>query len=390
MRYIATFFTALAGMLSCGAQSIDSVLAVIERNNIELKAARAEMEALGYDIKMENSLEAPSVEYSPFFRKGATGVASSELIVSQEFDFPSLYTSRRKSGKLQQNVLNSSLMESRRGLLLSAKEKCLEIVLLDRRNNVLKEREKVAGELLRLYNIKSDQGDATALELNRVKMECMDVAVAIAENQSAMARVKQELNALNGNETLDFGHLIYPEIPSALMASDDVSALMANDASIQSAQASVASAKQDVKVSRQGWLPKISLGYRRNTELDEASNGFLVGVSVPIFSNGNKVKAANARLVASELNMESALVQAQNEFASALTELRELHKVMDVYDINLMNQTLTLLKRSVELGNMSVIDYYSETDKVYAKINDYYELEYRCQLLAASLLKNKL
>ena len=85
--YLAVAVAALSyGMMDAG--DIDPVLQEIERNNLELKALRSENRASVLDMKGENSLEAPSVEYSPFFRNGVSGVASSELVVSQEFDFP--------------------------------------------------------------------------------------------------------------------------------------------------------------------------------------------------------------------------------------------------------------------------------------------------------------
>lgn len=98
-------------------------------------------------LKAENSLDYPSIEYSPFFRRGASGVASSEMVVSQEFDFPTLYAARGKSGKLQRNVLDKGLDSSRRDILLNAKLTCLELIYLDRQKEILAEREAVAVEL---------------------------------------------------------------------------------------------------------------------------------------------------------------------------------------------------------------------------------------------------
>ena len=192
----------MAAPLSVQAQSIDSVLTAIERNNIELKAMRSEITAATHEIKTENTLDAPSVEYSPFFRKGASGIASSELIVSQEFDFPTLYSSRRKAGRLQRDVLDLGLTTARRDLLLSAKKKCLELILLRRTGEILKERENVADEMERLFTTRFEQGDANILELNRVKMESMELAATIAENSAATARAHRDLMALNGNQEM--------------------------------------------------------------------------------------------------------------------------------------------------------------------------------------------
>lgn len=380
----------IAAPLTLQAQSIDSILTAIERNNIELKAMRSEITAATHEIKTENTLEAPSVEYSPFFRKGASGIASSELIVSQEFDFPTLYSSRRKAGQLQRDMLDLGLNTARRDLLLSAKKKCLELIMLRRTGEILSERETVAAEMERLFTTRFEQGDANILELNRVKMESMELKATIAENSAAISRTLRDLMALNGNQAIEATAISYPEVPMELVADGDVSALAERDASLLTARASVAAARQDMKVSKQGWLPKITLGYRRNTELDEASNGFLVGVAVPLYSTSNKVKAAAARFTASQLYEDNARAQIENRISADITELKDLHRIVSLYDLDLMKKTLSLMKKSVELGNMSIIDYYLEADKIYVKIQDFLTIENRFHLLAAELLKNDL
>lgn len=388
--YIFPLALILSLPASVAAQGIDSVLSAIETNNIQLKAMRAEINAATHELKAENSLDGPSIEYSPFFHRGASGVASSEMVVSQEFDFPTLYAARGKSGKLQRNVLDKGLDSSRRDILLNAKLTCLELVYLHRQKEILAEREAVAVELQKLFGKRFDEGEVNILEVNRVKIENMEVLAAVAENRAAISRALSALTALNGDIPLSPGDISYPEVPMWLISDEGAPSLTENDTELKAAHASVEAARQEINVSRQGWLPKITLGYRRNTELDEASNGFLVGVSVPIFSNSSKVKAAKSRLVASQLNMDDTRARIANEVTSSLAELKSLHDVIGLYDLPLMKKTLALMKKSVELGNMSVIDFYIESDKIYSKIQDYLSLENRYHTLAATLLKNEL
>lgn len=389
-RYIFPLALILSLPASVAAQGIDSVLSAIETNNIQLKAMRAEINAATHELKAENSLDGPSIEYSPFFHRGASGVASSEMVVSQEFDFPTLYAARGKSGKLQRNVLDKGLDSSRRDILLNAKLTCLELVYLNRQKEILAEREAVAVELQKLFGKRFDEGEVNILEVNRVKIENMEVLAAVAENRAAISRALSALTALNGDIPVEPGEISYPEVPLWLISDEGAPSLTENDTELKAAHASVEAARQEINVSRQGWLPKITLGYRRNTELDEASNGFLVGVSVPIFSNSSKVKAAKSRLVASQLNMDDTRARIANEVTSSLAELKSLHGVISLYDLPLMKKTLALMKKSVELGNMSVIDFYIESDKIYSKIQDYLSLENRYHTIAATLLKNEL
>ena len=71
--------------VACGSlraqsmESIDSVLAAVERNNLELRALQQNNEASRLEIQAQNNLQQDlSVSYSPFFTRGYDGVASSE------------------------------------------------------------------------------------------------------------------------------------------------------------------------------------------------------------------------------------------------------------------------------------------------------------------------
>ena len=90
MKRLTIFAAALFAATALHAQDVESVLAQIEHNNKNLEALRRESEAAKLEVRTQNNLEDPSVEYSPFFAHGADGIASSELVVSQGFDVPSL------------------------------------------------------------------------------------------------------------------------------------------------------------------------------------------------------------------------------------------------------------------------------------------------------------
>ena len=387
--YLAVAVAALSyGMMDAG--DIDPVLQEIERNNLELKALRSENRASVLDMKGENSLEAPSVEYSPFFRNGVSGVASSELVVSQEFDFPTLYAARNKSVKLQQEALDYEYQAARRNVLLTAKQKCFDLVMLDHMRGVLDERMANADELLVMYEKKFAEGGATSIELNRIKMERMDLQAELLQNETLRKKTVQELSLLNGEQPLSVGSLYYPEIKAVESIEALRKEIVDNDAGVHAAEASVALSQQEIRVNKQGWIPKLSVGYRRNTDMSEASNGFLVGASFPIFSNRNKVKASRARHVAAQLNLDNTRLQVESEAEKQLQELQRLHKAIGIYDLDLLRQSLLLLKKAVMAGSMSLVDYYTEADRIYQKWQTYLTLENQYHNLWATLNRNSL
>ncbi len=324
-------------------RDMGDVLKEIEKGNLELQAKKLANSATVYDLAAENMPDAPSVEYSPFFHKGVSGVSSSELVVSQEFDFPTLYSARSKAGKLQGEALSEQYLTKRRDLLLQAKEKCLSIVMLDRQIALAKERLEVSEQL-----------------------------------------------TLAGNAAIDTQGMDYPQETVPANAEQLQTLLFSGDTGMKAAEATVEAMRQEVEVARQGWIPKLSLGYRRNTDGSEASNGFLVGVAFPIYSTGKRVKAATARRAAAELEMENTRARLQGEVKALYNELRQLQKTLSIYDGTLLDESLRLLRKSVDSGIMTMTDYYTEADKINQKKLSYIETENRYHQVLSRINRNSL
>ena len=267
------------------AQTVDEVLSQIERNNKELQAQEQTIRASKLEVQAENNLEDPSVEYSPFYTRGISGMSSSELVVTQGFDFPTLYAARRQSGKWKQEVLDRQLRIFRRDILLNAKNLCLDLILYNQKQTLLVQRKKNADELLVLFEKRLKEGDVGVLDVNKIKMELMNVQTEVVQNEAAHRSALQQLLAMNGNLPLEFTENTYPSLPELDSYNELYDEIMSTDATLLVADANVRAAEKELKVNRQSWLPKFEVGYRRNTSLDEKSNGFLVGGSLPLFSN---------------------------------------------------------------------------------------------------------
>lgn len=378
----------LAGSLQ--AQNIADVLQSIERNNKELQAQLQLTEAAKMEVQTQNSLSDPTIDYSPFFAKGVDGVASSELVVSQEFDFPTLYAARRQSGKLQQEVLDRQQQAVRRSILLDAKNLCLDLIRLNQEKALLDARKKNADELLTLFEKRLQEGDAGILEVNKIKMERMNVQTEVTQNNAAHRTALQSLLAMNGNLPLEFTADTYPQIEKISDYNALYDEIMLTDADLLASDAAARAAAKEVSVNKQNWLPKLSVGYRRNTSLDEKSNGFLIGGSIPLFSNRKKVKIARAQEVGARLQLANARLQAEATVQSRYNEVLQLQEAMKAYDVPLMHETLDMLKQAVMAGQLSIIEYYVEVDGVYRNLQAYIQIENQYQKLMADIYKNRL
>lgn len=389
MKKIILAAMAFAAVVSAKAQDINAVLKSVEQNNMELKALLKGNEAADIENKSQNTLEDLSIEYSPFFQSETSGIASSELVITQGFDFPTLYGARKKAGQLQRNVLDMQYQTARRDILVNAKKLCLDIINYNKQKQLLQERRKNADELLAMFELKFKNGDATSLELNKIKLDRMNLETELVQADTKHAYAMQQLQALNGGLPIEVNMTEYPQAP----ADDEVTMYekaVATDWTVRTAQASVLAAEQDVKVNKQSWIPKFEIGYRRNTEGDNASNGFLIGGSIPLFSSKNKVKIAKARQTEAVMQHANARINAENSARTMINQMKQLKASADAYDVPLMRQTLKLLRTAVENGEISVTEYYVEADNIYKNMITYMDIERQYQDALTEIYKNEL
>lgn len=389
-RYLIATIVALSTYSIALADTVGDVLKQVAANNLTLQALVHDNQADVLDIKASNSIGGPSVEYSPFFTKGYSGVAESELVVSQEIDFPTKYAARNKQAKMQQTVGDKLLAKQRRDILLQAQLLCIDLIRLNQTLSMLRERLANSETLLQMYQKRMEAGDANALELNKVKLDCMEVRTLVNEAQGERTSLLQQLRQLNGGKPIDVTDTVLPDYPQITNFEEYSALALASDADVAVAQTSLRAADMNLKLQKNEWLPNISFGYRRNTEQGEGINGFLVGVSFPLYSNSSNVKAARQRRESAELQV----VQAQNEAEASLRtnyeQLQGLQQVIDHSDVKLLQESLTLFAKALQQGEITALVYYVEINSIYEKLQRHIDLHCQSVKLLAELHKEEL
>lgn len=289
-RYLIATAVALSACSAALADTVGDVLKQIAANNLTLQSVAHDTRADVLDVKATNTLGGPSVEYSPFFTKGYSGVAESELVVSQEIDFPTKYAARSKQAQMQQAVGEKQIAKQRRDILLQAQLVCLDLIRVNQTLAMLRERLGNSDTLLLMYEKRMEAGDANALELNKVKLDCMEVRTLVSEAEGERTALLQQLKQLNGGKPIDVATTELPHYEPIADFEQYRALALASDADVAVAQTALRAADLNLKQQKSEWLPNISFGYRRNTEQREAINGFMVGVSFPLYSNSSNVE----------------------------------------------------------------------------------------------------
>ena len=372
------------------AQNIDHVLQSIEQNNKELQSAMQLTKAQKMENRTANNLSDPTVSYSSFYKNGAGPGHGTEFVASQGFDFPTQYITRKNQADLANEALSKEQLAVRRDILLKAKTLCLDLILLNQEKALMDIRKQNADELEALYAKRLEAGDANILEVNKIKMERMNVQTEVAQNHASHRSALQSLLAMNGNLPLEFAETNYPqvkEINDFHILRDEV---IASDLDLQAMSYATKAAEKQVSVNKQDWLPKLEAGFRRNTDTEMSMNGFVVGGSIPLFSNRKKVQIAKAQALSAQLMQEDAKLQVENNLMALFNEMQQLKEAMNTYDVPLLYRSLDLLKQALKEGEISLIEYFVEAETVYKNLQARMQLENQYQKVMASIYKNEL
>ena len=372
------------------AQNINHVLQSIEQNNKELQSAMQLTKAQKMENRTTNNLSDPTVSYSSFYKNGAGPGHGTEFVASQGFDFPTQYITRNRQADLANEALDKQQQAVRRDILLKAKILCLDLILLNQEKALMNIRKQNADELEALYDKRLEAGDANILEVNKIKMERMNVQTEVAQNHASHRNALQSLLARNGNLPLEFAETNYPQVKEIMDFNTMRDEVIASDLDLQALSFTTKAAEKQVSVNKQDWLPKLQAGFRRNTDSEMSMNGFVVGGSIPLFSNRKKVQIAKAQALSAQLMQDDARLQVENNLMALFNEMQQLKEAMNAYDIPLLYKSLDLLKEALKEGQISLIEYFVEAESVYKNLQARMQLENQYQKVMASIYKNEL
>lgn len=393
MKQFIIIATLASAVLSVSGQnSIDEVLRSIEANNKELQANKQLVASQKLEAKLDNNLADPTVTYSHLYGNREGMGFTGELVASQSFDFPSLYVQRGKLAKLRGEGIEHQGEEFRQQILLQAKEVCLDLVLLNQQKSLLEIRRRNAEQLSALYEQRLQNGDANILETNKINLELLNVRNEARVNEANRVAKLHELAMLNGGVKLQFADTVYTLVEVPVSVAGLKQEIVSSDRRLQSLRSAQTAARKQIGVSRAQSLPSFELGYRMNPSSGgERFNGFLVGVSIPLFANRNKVKQAKAQSLYTELQTESMQTAVESELLQLYNRSVSLKASIDEYSEVLEKQnSLALLNKAIRSGQISMIEYFADVTTLYQSIQNYMQLQNEYQKVMAQLYKYKL
>ena len=364
----------------------DAVLQQIEANNTTLSALRQQTDANIIGNRTGLLPDNPEVEFHYLWGNPNMIGSRIDLSVSQSFDFPSAYAYRGKIADLQNVSAELTYKAERLNILLAAKQVCIELVHYNALAKEYALRLQNAGQLAAAYQTKLDKGDANLLENNKAQLHLAAMQSEIARIEAERTALQSELKRLNGGVAIAVPDNVY--LAEALPADfeDWYAVAEGKNPMLQYVRGQIEIGQQQVKLNRALGLPRFSAGYMSEKVVGQQYQGVMVGISIPLWENKNRVKAAHAQVRASEAVLEDNRVQFYNHLQSlhyktvALQQnAKKIRQSLSVYS----NEPL--LKKALDAGEISLLNYLLEIEYYYDALNKALEAERDFELTMAEL-----
>ncbi len=349
-----------AGLTSINAATLDDVLGSIANNNIELKKLEASQKSQIAEIKTSNNLEDTQLEFE--YQKGDNVDGNKHGFgISQGFDWPGMYLERAKSNKSLINAAGHEYSAQRLNILLNAKQVCLKIINSNRKIQAQTEVYNNIAQLSAEYDKGFKHGEISILDINKLKIELLNVKQTLDRTKTERAMLIEELTALNGNQPIAGIESInsYPE--QSLESIETYESQLAADPENMLNSTLIESSKSNVTMAKMGWFPKFAIGYKYANELGDKFNGLTLGMSLPLFSNKNKVNVAKTELIAAEYNQMNISTDKSAKLHADYSQAVNLKSQIHAYN-NVLSDSSNkeMLKKALDGGQITLLNYLLE------------------------------
>ena len=361
MKRMIIIAATLAMANAANAITIEDVIANVKQNNKELKYTTAQIDAQASEIKTNNNLSNPVVEGGYLFGKGPAE-NKWEVGVSQEFEWPGLYSSRGAANKARVEAMKLGYSVKQLQLLTEAYGVCLDIISLNRQ---IEYEKNIQSNIDALYekNMKAfEHGEVSVIDINKLKVERIGLQQKIDDCVLRRDALVKQLEGYNANMPLA-GVESLNEYPAQQLVSLDEYLAEAKESApeVMQYRVDMAADEKDVKVAKMQGLPKFSLGYKHANEEGNSFNGATVGVSLPIFENRGKKKAAKAKAISSQLAYDNAVLVLTNEVTTNYNKATTLGKQLAGYSEALDGvNNVEILNKALAGGQISLLTYLQE------------------------------
>lgn len=365
---------------------VDDILKSIEANSTTLEALRKQAEAQKLGNRTGLYPENPEVEFNYLWGNSAAGNNRTDVRATQSFDFPTAYAHRNRISRLENANADLMYKSERINLLLRAKQVCIELAYYNALAEEYTVRLANARRIAGTYQAQFDSGDVNILENNKARLNLTTVDSEMDRIEIERASLLSELKALNGGADVSFTALEIVNEPLPADFDEWYAAAESKSPMLQYVRGQIEIGERQVKLNAALGLPKFTAGYMSEKAGSERLQGITVGVSVPLWENRNRMKQAKAQVRAAETALEDTKTQFCNQLRNLFTKASGLQKnTLKYRDSLTAHNNEALLKKALDGGEISLLNYLLEIEYYYEAMNKALEAERDLSLALAEL-----
>lgn len=379
--------------LAAYAQSSDleAILQQVEQNNKELQALSSYVESKKLELRYGNNL--PDPQLSAFYLPFGDHVGSdySEFQLSQSFEFPSVYGARGQLIDEQIKKLELEYQVKRQEVLLKAKQNYLEIIYLNKRLSLEEQRMEQSRTVFEQVQELFDKEQVGILEVNKAKVAWMQVQFKVGQVRADQESLHISLKELNGNIALEIDQSDY--LPNLELETQESlwQDKLSKDPVLASLQQLENIAQQQLSLAKNTGLPNLTAGFNRQGIAGGYYSGVYAGISIPLWSNKNKVPAANAQLEYQKVNSSAQTLKAEVLYQKEFKQYGVLLDRYQEYEATLSGlNSDELLLQAYQLGEISFLEYHMELRFYREAYDALLRVELELHQSKAELLKHQL
>lgn len=150
-------------------------------------------------------------------------------------------------------------------------------------------------------------------------------------------------------------------------------------------------AQQSLNLAKSKSLPNLTAGYNSQSVAGERFSGIYAGISIPLWSNRNKVKAAQSQLGYQQTFTSSRTLQAYAFFEKQYNDYQIMLSKFQEYETTLSGlNSDELLLQAYQLGELSFLEYYMELQFYRQAYDAMLNMQYQLHISQNQLLKHQL
>lgn len=378
----------LLALCSFGQNSLDTVLKQVEINNKSINSNKKYWSAKQLEFKTGLTPYDPFVEYDYMYGTPAGAGNQRDFSITQRLDFPTAYKRKKELSTEQINQTEAQQNAFRQDILLEAKLLVLDIIYLNKKDVELNRRLAQTGRLLNDYEKKLDRGEAIILDVNKTKLQLLGIKNDVELNRNERQTFLTKLKELNGEVAIEIKDTLYPVLPAIPDFKTLDSTIEANDPLIKVYEQELLIQEKQIALQKAMNLPKIEAGYHSQGILGQSYRGWHSGITIPLWENKNRVKAAQANLNHITARVDDHRLAHRMENQRLFDQLEVRRNAMEEYNqlLRSLNNTV-LLEKALRLGEITIMQYFLDQAYYFTAYDKHLQMEREYHKAVAELYK---